>query len=67
MCIPQPGRHGILGDESLNFLVMMIEAVPTVTLKELNDTLQATWPGKQPVSDSTVARALDGALITQEM
>ena len=64
LCIPQPGRHRKLDDESLDFLVMMIEAVPTITLKELNDTLQTTWPGKQPVSDSTVARALDGALIT---
>ena len=42
----------------------MIEATPTVTLKSLNDALRITWPEKPPVCRSTLARALDGALIT---
>ncbi|KAG7156393.1 putative DDE superfamily endonuclease domain-containing protein 63, partial [Homarus americanus] len=47
------GRHGggrppVLGDEAKDFLVMLVEATPTITIRELNHTL----------------RALDGELIT---
>lgn len=48
----------------MDFLVLLIEAVPTITIKELNTTLRDIWPRKPIVCDTTIARVIDGALIT---
>lgn len=58
------GRPSLLDDEAKDFLVMLIEATPTITIKELNDTLRQTFPNKPHVCNATVSRALDGELIT---
>ena len=58
------GRKRKIDDESLDFLVMMIEAVPTIAINELNQALRESFPAKPHVCDSTVSRALDAALIT---
>ena len=42
----------------------MIEAVPTITLNELNQALREAFPTKPNVCVSTISRALDAALIT---
>ncbi|KAG7159328.1 putative DDE superfamily endonuclease domain-containing protein 7 [Homarus americanus] len=43
---------------------MLVEATPTITIRELNHTLWQTFPGKPHVCNMTVSRALDGELIT---
>ncbi|KAG7168394.1 putative DDE superfamily endonuclease domain-containing protein 1 [Homarus americanus] len=43
---------------------MLVEATPTITIRELNHTLRQTFPGKPHVCNMTVSRALDGELIT---
>ena len=58
------GRKRKIDDESLDFLVMMIEATPTITINELNQALRESFPAKPHVCDSTVSRALDASLIT---
>lgn len=58
------GRPSKLDDESINFLIMLIEANPSITLKRLNEEFRDTWPDKPHVSDSTISRALDAQLIT---
>lgn len=58
------GRKRKIDDESLDFLVLMIEAVPTITLNELNQALREAFPTKPHVCVSTISRALDAALIT---
>lgn len=64
------GRHGgggqrpVLDDKAKNFLVMLVEAIPTITISELNRTLRQTFPGKPHVRNLTVSRALDGELLT---
>ena len=61
------GRPKKLDNEALDFLVMLIEDKPTISLRELNETLQEVFPDKPHVSDSTVKRALDGELITLKL
>ncbi|KAG7162764.1 uncharacterized protein LOC121873561 [Homarus americanus] len=63
------GRHGggeppVLDDEAKDFWVMLVEATPTITIRELNHTLRQTFPNKPHVCNMTVSRALDGELIT---
>ena len=58
------GRPPKLDNESLDFLVMLIENNPCITLREMNNTLREIFPQKPNVSPSTVSRALEGELIT---
>ncbi|KAG7163883.1 hypothetical protein Hamer_G029774 [Homarus americanus] len=57
-------RPPVLDDEAKDFLLMLVEATPTITIRELNHTLRKTFPGKPHVCSMTVSRALDGELIT---
>ena len=57
-------RRSKLDDETVDFLVMMIEANPSITVKKLNEDLRTVWPNKPHVSDSTITRCLNGQLIT---
>ncbi|KAG7157487.1 hypothetical protein Hamer_G005930 [Homarus americanus] len=43
---------------------MLVQATPTITIREPNHTLGQTFPGKPHVCNMTVSRALDGKLIT---
>lgn len=61
------GRRASLDNESIDFLVMIVEAEPTITIKRLNTTLREIFPLKQHVSDATVSRALQGQLITVKL
>ena len=63
------GPHGgsrapVLDGESVDFLLMLIEDNPCITIREMNRTLQEGFPNKPFVSDSTVSRSLDNNLIT---
>ncbi len=53
----------MLNNEAKNFLVILIKATPTITIKELNDTLCQTFPDKSQMCNITVSRALDGELL----
>ena len=57
-------RHSKLDNESIDLMVMCLEDNPQLTLKQLNGILRDTWPAKHQVSTSTIARALQGALIS---
>ena len=61
------GRPKKLDNEALDFLVMLIEDKPTISVRELNETLQEGFPNKSRVSNCTVKRALDGELVTLKM
>ena len=58
------GRQFKLDDNCVDYLVMMIETNPCITLKRMNMQLRETWPNTPQVSDSTIARVLDGQLIS---
>ena len=63
----QGGRPPKLDAEMRDFLVMLVEDLPTVTLRELNTLLRNTWPHKPHVTESTIARALSGMLISVKL
>ena len=62
-----PGRRKKLDNECIDFLVMLLEANPTMPVKELNQTLQEIFPTKPRVSDVTISRYLEGELITRKI
>ena len=61
------GRKKKLSDESVDFLILLVESKPTITIRELNTTLREIFTREPQVSDATVSRALDGALITRKL
>ncbi|XP_064100877.1 uncharacterized protein LOC135211501 [Macrobrachium nipponense] len=61
------GRRLSIDNESIDFLVSMIEAEPTIPIKNLNEILREVFPRKQRVSDVTVSRAPQGELITLKL
>ena len=58
------GRAPVIDGESVDFLLMLIEDNPCITIREMNRTLQEVFPNKPFASDRTVSRALDSTLIT---
>lgn len=58
------GRYNKVDNEMIDFLLMLIEATPTITLRELNENLRTIFTNKPRCCDSTIARALEGELIT---
>lgn len=61
------GRPPKMDAEMRDFLVMLIEDVPTMSLREMNALMRATWPDKPRVNESTIARALSGMLISVKL
>ncbi|KAG7168434.1 hypothetical protein Hamer_G002482 [Homarus americanus] len=57
-------RPPVLDDEAKDFLVMLVEATPTITIRDFYHTLRQTFPGKPHVCNMTVSRALGGEHIT---
>lgn len=58
------GRRRIIDNETLDFIVMLIEADPLLTLGQIRDTVGQIWPTKPGFSVSTLSRYLDGELIS---
>ena len=58
------GRKQKLDEDAEDFLITHIEANPCITPKELNDALREIFPTKPHVSTATIARTLDGQLIS---
>ena len=66
--IPRGGsRNTKVDDEMRNHLANIIDANPLLTLQQMTDSLERNLPNKPPISKSTVARALDGMLLTMKM
>lgn len=61
---PSGGRQPKLDQESIDFLCLLVDANPCITLKELNATLRDIFPRKPQVTTMSVSRALQGQLIT---
>lgn len=53
------GRHNKLDDEFVDFIIVLVKASPTISVKEMNATLRASLNRKPSVSDATVSRAID--------
>ena len=58
------GRKPLLDRESVEFLVLIIQSNPCITLKELNTTLRQVFNRKPHVALMIISRALAGELIT---
>ena len=58
------GRNSSLDREAIDFLVMLIEDNPCITLKEMNTLLREVFPRKPRVTTMTISRSLQGELIT---
>ena len=61
------GRPGKMDGEMRDFILQLVEEAPTITLKEMNNIMRATWPHKQHVSTTTIARALSGMLVSVKL
>ena len=61
------GRKKKLSDEAVDFLILLVESTSTITIRELNTTLREIFTHEPQVSDATVSRALEGALITRKL
>ena len=57
-------KNGKIDDEMRQELMRLIEDNPLLTLLQMKNDLAASLPNKPPISTSTIARALDGMLIT---
>ena len=58
------GRKVIIDEESLDLAVMLIEANPLLTLKQMRSDVRECFSNKPNFSISALGRALDGELIT---
>ena len=58
------GRRKKLDNDSLDWLIMMIEANPSISIKKLNEEYRATFPNLDHIHDTTLSKSLDGELIS---
>lgn len=61
------GRQTVIDNEILDFVVMLIESDPTITLRGMVQAVRDIWPHKPRFCTSTLARALDGQMITVKL
>ena len=61
------GRPSKMDTEMRDFCMLLVEDMPTITLREMNRLMRATWPHKPLVTESTIARALSGMLISVKL
>ena len=65
--IRTPGRNKKLSNEAIDFLVLLIDSTPTITIQEMNQTLRDIFIQEPHVCDSTITRALQCELITLKL
>ena len=65
--IRTPGRKKKLSNEAIDFLVLLIDSTPTITIQEMNQTLRDIFIHEPHVCDSTITRALQCELITLKL
>ena len=51
------GRPGKIYSEMRDFVLLLVEAMSTITLKEMSAIMRETWPQKPQVSRATMERA----------
>ncbi|KAG7169799.1 putative DDE superfamily endonuclease domain-containing protein 24 [Homarus americanus] len=62
------GRHKIIDNETLDLiLVMLLEANPMMTLREIKEEVMDIFPTKPHFSEVTLSRYLEGELISLKM
>ena len=61
------GRPAKMDSEMKDFCMLLIEELPSITLREMNRLLRTTWPHKPSVTEPTIARALSGMLISVKL
>ena len=61
------GRPGKMDSKMRDFALLLVEEMPTITLKEMNAIMRETWPHKPQVSTATMARALSGMLVSVKL
>ena len=58
------GRRCVIDNETIDFLVLLLEANPDLTLRCMKETVREIWPGKPHFNEVTLSRALEGEAIT---
>ena len=61
------GRPPKMDAEMRDFCMLLIEELPTITLREINRLMRTTWPNKPVVNEATISRALSGMLISVKL
>ncbi|KAG7168081.1 putative DDE superfamily endonuclease domain-containing protein 34 [Homarus americanus] len=61
------GRHKIIDNETLDLIVMLLEASPMMTLREIKEEVMDIFPTKPHFSEVTLSRYLEGELISLKM
>ncbi|KAG7165130.1 putative DDE superfamily endonuclease domain-containing protein 15 [Homarus americanus] len=61
------GRHKIIDNETLDLIVMLLEANPMMTLREIKEEVMDIFPTKPHFSEVTLSRYLEGELISLKM
>ena len=66
--LPTGGAHNTKVDEEMrDELERLLDVNPLLTLTQMKDELQRSLPDKPTVSPSTIARTLDGMLMTLKL
>ncbi|KAG7159526.1 putative DDE superfamily endonuclease domain-containing protein 44 [Homarus americanus] len=60
-------RHKIIDNETLDLIVMLLEANPMMTLREIKEEVMDIFPTKPHFSEVTLSRYLEGELISLKM
>ena len=61
------GRPPKMDAEMRDFCMLLIEELPSITLREINRLMRTTWPNKPVVNEATISRALSGMLISVKL
>lgn len=61
------GRPKSLDNETLDLIVLLLEANPEITLRRLLEEVRALWPLKPAFSRMTLCRALEGEMFSVKM
>ena len=61
------GRPKAIDDETLDFIVTLIEGNAAIGLRELQSTVREIWPRKPHFSVTSLSRALEGECISLKM
>ena len=56
------GRSSVIDNETIDLIVLLIEANPLITLRSMVAEVREVWPEKTHFSTTTVARVLEGEL-----
>ena len=61
------GRQKVIDDETVDFIVTLIEGNSSIGLQELQRTVREIWPTKPHFSITSLSRCLDGECISLKM